>query len=230
MNATSGPAAQRAVAQYARLLHDRGWVANHDGNVSVRATDGVRFYATPTAWSKREVDPSDVVVVDKSGKILSGRNRLFSEWHLHAACYAARPDVGAVLHAHPPAATAFGLSRREMGCPVLPEIVVSLGARIPLVDYAFPKSDAQDRQIAHELTQGDADALLVAHNGVVTVGVDLEQAYLRMELVEHYAEILLKTVPLGGAVALPDDDVKKLLDARTKAGLGRAGRAAKKSA
>lgn len=227
MNPTSGPGAQRAVAEYARLLHERGWVANHDGNVSVRASDKVRFYATPTAWSKRSVAPGDVVVVDAKGKVLSGRNRLFSEWHLHAACYAARPDVNAVLHAHPPAATAFGLARREIGCPALPEIVVSLGARVPLVDYAPPKSDAQDAAVARELTTGDADALLIAANGVVTVGVDLEQAFLRMELVEHYAEILLRTIPLGGAVALPDADVKKLLEARTKAGLGRAGRAAK---
>ena len=148
--------------------------------------------------------------------------------HLHAACYTARPDVGAVLHAHPPAATALGLARKAMGCPALPEIVVTLGANIPLGDYAPPKSEAQDKRIARELTEGDADALLVAANGVVTVGVDLEQAFLRMELVEHYAEILLKAAGIGGAVALPDDDVKKLLEARTKAGLGRAGRAAKK--
>ncbi|HEY4223093.1 MAG TPA: class II aldolase/adducin family protein, partial [Myxococcota bacterium] len=95
------PSLQRDISDYARLLHDRGWVANHDGNASVRLADQKRFLATPTAISKRMIDAHDVVTVDIEGKILAGRKKLFGEWHLHAACYKARPDVSAVLHAHP---------------------------------------------------------------------------------------------------------------------------------
>lgn len=216
--------AQREVAAYARALHAAGWVANHDGNVSLRASDGRRFYATPTATSKRSVDAADVITVDVEGKVLAGRRKLFGEWHLHAACFRARPDVGAVLHAHPPHATALGLARRSLGVPALPEMVVSLGRNIPTLDYAAPKSAAQDQAIARALTDGDADALLLAGNGVVAVGDDLEQAFLRLELVEHYARMVVLAAPLGGVTALPDGDVAKLLEARTQAGLGRAGR------
>lgn len=219
------PSLQRDVAACARHLHAAGWVANHDGNVSVRLADGKRFLATPTATSKRLVDAHDVITVDIEGKLLSGRRKLFGEWHLHAACFRARPDVHAVIHAHPAAATAFGAARKALGPPPLPELVVSLGAHVPLLDYAPPRSAAQDRALEQALTHGDADAVLLAGNGVVAVGTDLEQALLRVELVEHWAKILVHAAALGGAQPLPPDDVKRLLEARTRAGLGRAGRA-----
>lgn len=214
----------REVAAFARALHQAGWVANHDGNVSARASDGQRFFATPTALSKRLVQPEDIIVVDIEGKVLSGRRKLFGEWHLHAAAYAARSDVNAVIHAHPVSSTAVGVARMNLGVPPLPEMVVSLGANVPTLEYALPKSKAQDQALAQALDVGDADAVLLAGNGALAVGVDLEQAFLRLELVEHWAKIVVAAAPLGGAKALPADDVKKLLEARTKAGLGRAAR------
>lgn len=220
-------ALQQDVASFARLLATRGWVANHDGNVSAKASDGHRFFATPTATSKRLVNGDDVITVDLAGKVLAGRKKLFGEWHLHAACYA-RSDVGAVIHAHPTHASAIGLARKSLGVPGLPEMVVSLGKSIPTIDYAMPKTPAQDAAIKKAIGadggDGDADAFLIAGNGVVAFGVDLEQAYLRLELVEHYATMVVQAAPLGGVAALPDADVQKLLDARTKAGLGRLAR------
>ena len=215
---------QQDVAAIARHLHAAGWVANHDGNVSARASDHKRFFATPTAVSKRLINGDDVVTVDIAGKILAGRKKLFGEWHLHAACYAARSDVAAVVHAHPVAATTVGLLRRSLGAPGLPEMVVSLGKNIPTLDYAFPKSAGQDAALKKALTDGDADVVLLAGNGVVAVGVDLEQALLRLELVEHYSKMWLLALPLGGVTALPESDLQKLLEARTKAGLGNAAR------
>jgi L-fuculose-phosphate aldolase len=215
----------RDVASFSRALHAAGWVANHDGNVSVRTREGDRFFATPTATSKRVVAAEDIITVDLNGKVLAGRKKLFGEWHLHAAAYAARKDVHAVIHAHPPHATAVGLARKQLGVPPLPEMVVSLGVNVPTLDYAPPKSKSQDAAIARALDDGDADVVLLAGNGVVAVGVDLEQAYLRLELVEHWARMVVLAAPLGGAQPLPGDDVKKLLEGRAKAGLGRAGRA-----
>ena len=214
----------REVAAFARALHTAGWVANHDGNVSARASDGKRFFATPTALSKRLVQPEDIVVVDIDGKVLSGRRNLFGEWHLHAAAYSARADVNAVIHAHPVASTAVGVTRKQLGTPPLPEMLVSLGANVPTLDYAPPKSKAQDAALAQALDVGDADVVLLAGNGALSVGVDLEQAFLRFELVEHWAKIVVASAHLGGIAPLPADDVKKLLEARTKAGLGRAAR------
>ena len=214
----------RDVATTAQALHTAGWVANHDGNVSARSREGDRFFATPTATSKRLVRAEDIIVVDAAGKVLSGRKKLFGEWHLHAAAYTARADVGAVVHAHPIAATAVGLARRQLGLPPLPEMVVSLGANVPTLDYAPPKSAAQDAALARALDDGDADVVLLAGNGVLAVGADLEQALLRLELVEHWAKLMIAAAPLGGVTPLPSDDIKKLLEARTKAGLGRGGR------
>lgn len=225
MSASGGPALQREISSYAKRLFEAGWVANHDGNASARLSDGERFFATPTAMSKRDLEAHDVLTVDLEGKVLGGRRRLFSEWHLHAACYRARPDVNAVLHAHPAHATAFGLARRALPTPSLPEMIVSLGTSLPLLAYEMPRSPKQDAAIERALTEGDADALLLAGNGVVTVGRDLEQAYLRLELVEHWARMASLALPLGGVVPLPHVDVEKLLEARTKAGLGRRGRA-----
>lgn len=219
------PALQQALSTWSKRVHAAGWVANHDGNLSVRLSDGERFLATPTAFSKAFVEPHDVVTVDVEGKKLHGRRRLFSEWHLHRACYRARPDVRCVIHAHPPVATAFGLARRPLGVPALPEMVVSLGASLPLLDYAPPRSERQDAALAEALTTGDADVVLLAGNGVLAVGEDLEQAYLRLELCEHYARIVSHALPLGGPEPLPRQDVEALLAARTRAGLGRAGRA-----
>ena len=215
-------ALQQDVAHVARLLAERGWVANHDGNVSARAADGKRFFASPTATAKRLVQGDDVITVDIAGKVLAGRKKLFGEWHIHAACYS-RADVAAVVHAHPRHATALGLARKSIGVPALPEMLVSLGKNIPTLDFALPKSPGQDAAIK-KAVDDDADVFLIAGNGVVAVGVDLEQAFLRLELVEHYASMIIAAAPLGGVVALPDGDVQKLLEARTKAGLGKLAR------
>jgi L-fuculose-phosphate aldolase len=219
----------RMLAAVSHELHRRGFVANHDGNASLQQSDGIRFFATPTATSKRLVSEADIITVDITGKVLAGRKKLFGEWHLHAACYKARSDVRAVLHAHPPHATAWGLLGKALPA-LLPEQVVSLGDGVPVVGFALPKSKAQDDAIARALTTGDADALLIAGNGVVSVGVDMEQALLRMELVEHIAHIAILAHSVGGATPLRADDVQSLLAARTKAGLGRAGRDAARDA
>ena len=208
------PSLQRSVAHFAQLLHSQGFVANHDGNVSVRLPDQKRFLATPTALSKRLVQSHDLLTVDIEGKLLSGRRRIFSEWHLHAACYKARPDIRAVIHAHPVVATAFGVARRSFGSFAMPEPVVSLGKEVPLIAYAPPKSSQQDAEIQHSFAVIGVAAVLICANGVLTVGQDLEQAYLRMELVEHYAKILMNAHLLSGPVALPETDIERLLLAR----------------
>ncbi|HLL53619.1 MAG TPA: class II aldolase/adducin family protein [Myxococcaceae bacterium] len=198
-------------------LHENGWVANHDGNVSARLT-GDRLLITSTAVSKRDIDDASLLVVDMQGQVLEGRKRPFSELELHLAVYKARPEVNVVIHAHPPYATAFGLAGKEL-CPIaMPEIVVSLGDRIPTLPRAMPK----DGPALERLTAAakEHDAVVLSGNGALTFGDDLTQALLRMELVEHYAKILHLAIPLGGVEPLPLADVQKLLEARKKAGLG----------
>ncbi|MBI2892841.1 MAG: class II aldolase/adducin family protein [Deltaproteobacteria bacterium] len=211
---------RRAVAEVSRLLHERGWVANHDGNVSARVGPD-RIVCTPTAISKRLIVEDLLIVVDAEGRLVAGRGRPFSEIGLHLAVYRARRDVGAVVHAHPPHATALGCAGRGIDAMPIAEAVVSLGERIPLVEYATPGPDAVK---AVEPFLALHDALLLASHGTIAYGADPEVALLRTELVEHLSRILLCAAPLGGACALPPESVATLLQARAKAGIGPPGR------
>lgn len=211
------PKLRAQVVDTSHRLHENGWVANHDGNLSVRLNGG-RLLITCTAVSKRDVDDASLLIVDMHGEVLEGRKRPFSELDLHLAAYRARPEVNAVLHAHPPVATAFGLCGLELSPMALPEIVVSLGAKIPTLPRTMPKDSAGAAQV--EAAAREVDAMLLSGNGALTLGEDLTQALLRMELVEHYARILQAARSLGTVQGLPEANVAKLLEARAKAGLG----------
>jgi L-fuculose-phosphate aldolase len=189
-------------------------VANHDGNVTARLGAG-RFLATPTATSKREVGPQNLIVVDDKGERVSGDAKPFGEIGLHLTVYANRPDVQAVVHAHPPAATGIACAgSRLLERPFIAEAVVSLGPSIPTVPFALPGRDACAALAAYV---GSVDAVLIANHGAMAWGVDLEQAYLRLELVEHLAQIALHAERAGGVKPLPDGALGPLLEARRKA-------------
>jgi L-fuculose-phosphate aldolase len=213
----SGQPLRAQVAEVARHLHVAGWVANHDGNVTAR--DGSRFVATPTATSKRLIEARDLIEVDAKGQVV-GAGRAFGELGLHLAVYERRPDVNAVVHAHPPHATAISASRTNpIERPFIAEALVSLGPRIPKLAYAQP-GDAARAELAPwcELV----DAVLLGNHGVMAWGRDLETALLRLELVEHLAKIAIAAAPLGGVEPLPASAIQPLLAARAKAGIGRA--------
>jgi L-fuculose-phosphate aldolase len=212
----SEPRLRAELGDYSRRLHSRGWVANHDGNLSARLVDG-RFLCTPTATSKAEVHAENLLIVDASGARVSGRAKPFSEIGLHMCIYKQRPDVAAVVHAHPPHATALAASGRCLEQPFLVEAVVSLGPTIPLVPVSAPGPAAV---AALEPLVPFYDVVLVAGNGVFAWGDSVEQAYLRLELCEHLARITLLAQPLGGPKPLPASLLPALLEARRKAGLG----------
>lgn len=206
---------RRDLVRYSRATHAAGWVANHDGNLSVRVGDD-RFVCTPTSYSKADVDADALVVVGADGRKIAGRERPFSELDLHLAVYRARPDAHAVVHAHPPYATAFGVSGRPLPHPFLPEAVVSLGAELPTVPLAAPGEAAV---AALRPFVRRCDAVLIAGNGALTWGPDLETAYLRMELVEHLCRIAHAAAALGGPARLPAEMVASLVGKRRKGGL-----------
>jgi len=218
----SFPVLRRALLDIAHSLHSAGWVANHDGNVSARLPAG-RFLITPTALSKRVLDETDPIVVDRSGRVLRGGRRPFSEFKMHVAVYDARPDAKAVVHAHPPCATALAVMGVEVEPRMMAEPIVSLGSRVPMVPYGFPNS--ADQIAALREIAAVHDVVTIEHHGVLAWGDDLEQAFLRLELVEHLAKIQLQAMQLGQLRTLPDADVSRLLDKRAAAGLGAQGRA-----
>jgi L-fuculose-phosphate aldolase len=201
------------VARASRRLHEAGWVANHDGNASIRIGND-RFLITPTATSKLEVDEASLVIVDGAGKVIEGAKKPPGETELHLAAYRARPDVDAVLHAHPPYATAFGVARQELSPLCLPEAVVSLG-RVPSAPFALPKTPQAVEAVAHCASL--ANQFLLPGNGVLALGPDLALCYLRMELVEHVAKILHLARALGSAEPLPPQVMAQLEAAHAKA-------------
>ncbi|MDF1566072.1 MAG: class II aldolase/adducin family protein [Deltaproteobacteria bacterium] len=211
-----------SLCAYSRLVWERGWVANHDGNLSLRI-GADRYLATPTAFSKRSIAPADLVTVDGAGTVLEGTRKVFSEWNLHAAAFDLRPDAMAVIHAHPPHATAAGLTGLSLERLPLPEAVVSLG-RVPTARFVAPgpESAAEVRRLIVE-----HDVILLPGNGLLAVGDDLEMAYLRVELAEHLARILTIARQQGRAARLDPALEEAMLQKRTAAGLGPAGRAAK---
>ena len=198
---------RRDIVRYARQTWRRGWVANHDGNLSARLTGG-RYLATPTAVSKGDIEPGWLIVVDEDRTVLEGTRRAFSEFKVHAAAYRARPDIGVVIHAHPPHATAFAVAGQPLPHPFLAEAVVTLGPEIPVVPFGLPGEPQVDRGIAEALAR--ADVALLDRHGVLAVGGSFEQAWLRMELVEHLAAIACKAAPLGGVRPLPAERVAAL--------------------
>ena len=196
-------------------MDQKGWVANHDGNISVRT--GSHFAATPTARGKFDLQEDDLIEVDHDGKKLAGHGSPFSEMAIHLRIYEARPDVMAVVHSHAPYATAVGCANQEMLTSPIPEAVVSIGPGVPLVGLALPGSQELWNQLDPLLAH--YDTVMVAGNGLFSWGKSLEQAFLRMELVEHLAKILLESSKLGGPVLLPANQIAALLKKRADAGL-----------
>lgn len=210
------PRLRSQVVLHSRKLHAMGWVANHDGNVSLRLS-GDRLLMTATGLSKADIDDGALIITDLEGRVLEGRKKPFSELELHIAAYRARDDVGAVLHAHPPYATAMGVAGASLEVAVLPEFLVSLGRGVPTAPLSLPKTPESRRAVSELAAR--TNAMLLAGNGVLTLGDDLSQAYLRMELVEHYAKIVTLARQMGPLRELAPDQVQKLLEARRKAGL-----------
>lgn len=180
------------------------YVANHDGNVSALVSKD-RIVATPTAESKGDVKEEWLITVDRTGKLLSGRRKPFSELKIHLAAYNSRPDIKAVVHAHPPYSMALSCSGKTLSLLPFPEAIVSLGSEIKVTKFAIPGSQESAAAIVDFILE--SDVILLANNGVLAVGDTLLQAYYRLELVEHLARTTqitkdLKSVPVTAAEAL----------------------------
>jgi L-fuculose-phosphate aldolase len=191
-------AARAAVVRVCRRLWERGLIAGPDGNVSVRLGPD-RLLVTPPGRSKVDVAEDELVEVDLAGRVLAPGARATSELAMHLAIYAARADVGAVVHAHPPTATGFAVAGETLPDGVLPELVCQVGA-VALVPYFTPGTPAAADALAPYLSAHDA--FLLANHGATVVGPTLEAAHQRMESLEHAARILLAARLVGRVTPL----------------------------
>jgi L-fuculose-phosphate aldolase len=200
------------IVRYGRMLHERGFVAAMDGNLSVRLP-GDRVLVTPTCLSKGSMRPADMVIVDLDGERVAGRRNVTSEIGMHLLIYRMRPDVEAIVHAHPPTATGFAAAGMALTEPLVCEVVMGLGC-IPLARYGTPGTSELAQTL--EPYVPNYDAILMSNHGVVSYGDTLEHAYMKMETVEHFAQIALVTHLLGRQQPLQEVEIEKLLLARTK--------------
>lgn len=193
--------ARRGIVRTCRRLYERGLIAGQDGNVSVRLGRD-RVLVTPAGMSKADVTARDLVEVPlrrarTTLRARATRRSPSSELAVHLAIYRARPDVGAVVHAHPPAATGFAVAGERLPENVLPELVYSVGP-VALVPFAAPGSQALADSFGPWLA--GHDAWLMANHGAVTAGATLLIAHQRMESLEHAARIIVTARALGRVV------------------------------
>ncbi|HUS19432.1 MAG TPA: class II aldolase/adducin family protein [Terriglobales bacterium] len=200
------------LVHFGKLVHEHGFVSATDGNLSIKL-DGNRVLATPTGMSKGMMSADDMVLVDMQGKKLEGERNVSSEIAMHLTIYRMRPDVKAVVHAHPCTATGFASAGMALDDPICSEVIISLGA-VPLAEYATTGTPALSESLMPYIP--DYDAILLANHGAVSYGADLMTAYLKMEAVEHFAKIMLVTHQLGRQECLSEADIRKLVEARSR--------------
>ena len=199
-------AEKELICQIGKLLYDRGYVAANDGNISVRV--GEHLVMTPSGVSKGRMTPEMLLVTDLEGNVLEGNRHPTSEGKMHLAVYRHRPDVQAVVHAHPPVSTAFAACRKGLETPYLAELVVGLGTVPCTRSFAMLSTEEVPESVVPYLPEHNA--VLLANHGALTWGGDLWEAFDRMETVEHTAKIVLNIQTLGGGVPLTEAQVAQL--------------------
>jgi len=206
-------AVARRMALCCRQLAAQGLIAGRDGNLSVRIGPE-RALVTPSGFIKSLVTPADMVEVNLSGKpVRRGSRKPTSELELHLRILWHRPDVRAVVHAHPPAATGFAVAGETIPGNLLPELIFVVGP-VALVPYGMSGTPELGDQVAPYL---DAhDALLLANHGAVTMGRTLDEAWIRMESLEHGARIILAARQVGQPQPLSAEAVRALVQQREK--------------
>lgn len=197
----------------------KGFCAGNEGNHSVRISDD-RVICTPTGVSKGFLAPEDICVVDMDGKQVEanahGRKRT-SEVLIHLAIYKHRPDVRAVIHSHPPHATAFAIANIPLPEGIHPEAEVFLG-RVPIARYATPsKQDLADSILP--LIKPETNTVLMGNHGSVTFDKDLISAFYKLEILDAYSRILLLCKQLGRANTLSAQEMTELLQVKQSFGI-----------
>lgn len=201
---------KKQICEVGHDLWQRGMVAANDGNISVLLDDGT-ILTTPSGVSKKLLRPEMICQMTANNEIVfcPESYKPSSEFKMHLRCYKERPEIRAVVHAHPPTATGFAAAGIPLDDYSVSEAVMTIGS-VPIAPFAIPGSDEVPESIAPFLE--NHDAVLLANHGALTVGTDLIQAYYRMETLEHYAKTLLTARLLGGTKQIPDEKIKETCD------------------
>lgn len=208
---------KKQICDIGKRIYDRGMVASNDGNISVKLSDN-EFLCTPTGVSKGFMTPEYICKVDAKGNVLQA-NKGFkpsSEIKMHMRVYKERPDVQAVVHAHPMYATSFAIAGIPLTQPIMPEAVIALGC-VPIAEYGTPSTEEIPNAVAKYLQH--YDAVLLENHGALSYSDSLLSAYHKMESVEFYAQLLFLSKQLGGPQELSQAQVERLYEIRRKFGM-----------
>ena len=215
----AGSRLREDVLEVARRMYARDFISGVAGNISVRLGPD-RLLITPSGFNKAELTVGDLLEIDFEGNCLEGDGtcRPTSELPMHLEAYRRRPDVGAVIHAHPITCVALTLVGISLAPPYIPEALVLLGP-VATAPYATPSSTENRDAIAGLIR--DHDAIILAHHGTLTVGKDLTEAFERLEVLEHTAKTVALAHQLGEPRELKPEAVERLLGMRAEMGLGK---------
>jgi L-fuculose-phosphate aldolase len=206
--------AREFICEIGRRLYDKGFAAANDGNITVRLNER-EILCTPTMVSKGFLKPEHICKVDYDGKQLAGSYKRTSEVLLHLVVYKQRPDVNAVVHCHPPHATAFAVAHEPIPKCILPEVEVFLG-EVPIAKYETPGAQPFADTIAPYVK--DCNTVLLANHGTVTFGPTLENAYFNTEIIDAYCRILILARQLGRVNYFDEGKTRELLALKKRLG------------
>lgn len=207
---------RKEICEIGRRLYTKGFAAGHDGNISYRLSKN-EVLCSPTQISKGFMKEDDLCVVDLDGNQLRGKRARTSEILLHLEIFKGDPSIKAVVHCHPPHATAFAVARVDLPSCVLPEIEILLGAT-PRAEYETPGGQSFAETIRPFI--GKARTCILSNHGTVSWGDSVEQAYWYTEMLDGYCRILMLAKQLGNIERLPADKMAELFDIKERAGYG----------
>jgi L-fuculose-phosphate aldolase len=206
---------KKLICEIGKRVYEKGLVAANDGNISVRISEN-EFLITPTGVSKGSLTPEMIIKVDGEGNVIEGEYTPTSELKMHLLVYQERPDIHAVLHVHPPYATAFAIAGIPLNQALMPEVVLFLGT-IPLAQYGTPSTEEVPKAVKAHVN--DHQGVLLENHGALTWGKDLVQAYYLMESLEFTAKINWIARQLSGDRELSKLNVAKLIDIKNMMGI-----------
>ncbi|RMD49759.1 MAG: class II aldolase/adducin family protein [Ignavibacteria bacterium] len=194
------------LVKFCHKVYEKEFVSAYDGNLSLRTKQNT-ILITRSAVCKGDVTPEDILEIDLSGKLISGQGKITTEVKIHLLAYQHRTDINAVVHTHPPFATAFAAIGERIDRPVFPEVILSLG-KIPLCKYGTPSTNELPDSMKPHIDY--AWAMLLENHGAVTFGKNIEDAYYKTEKLEHAAKTLFIARALGREKALPHTKLREL--------------------
>ncbi len=199
------------IIEYGKLSGVKNFTPGYSGNISARYKSGLLI--TTSGSANGYLKPEEIVYTDFEGNSLEKGKKPSSEKFLHIEIYKKRPDINYIIHVHAPYLSSFASAGKDLMAPIMAENVFYFGG-IPLADYALPSTMALvDNTVKYF---DNYNAVLMANHGFIIGSSTIQDAYLKLELAESYAQVVLNTEILGGAKFLSNDDEKQILDLRKK--------------